>query len=110
MLWSSSSVHLHESHLRTYVLLFLIGVYAVCCMYVYVSFSDSNDTSLIFNPPEVQDSNIVFIEFHCLLSAQHWGFHDSSQVFIRFKSNRLGDFKYCYGPMEKVLRFVCLKL
>ena len=53
----------------------------------------------------IQD--FVYIEFHCLLSIQQWGFDDSSQVFMRFAA--LQNFSCCYGPMERV-RYVYNKL
>ena len=69
-------------------------------------FSVPKDRSLVLNPPEVTDHDCVFVEFHCLLSTHQWGFDNSSQVFIRFTAPYLGDFKYCYGPMKKIKRFV----
>lgn len=44
----------------------------------------------------------VFIEFHCLLSAQQWGFDDSSEVRIYFGETQV----FC-GPMATIKRYVC---
>ena len=49
----------------------------------------------------------IYIEFHCLLSAQQWGFDDSSHVYMRFAA--LQNYDCCYGPM-KIIRYVRVKL
>ena len=60
----------------------------------------------VFNSSETTSHDYLFIEFHCLLLAQQWGFDDSSQIFMRFNAPVLGSFKHCYGPMKRVNRFV----
>lgn len=74
----------------------------VCILYSVVF----RDPPLVFNPPETKNHNHIFVEFHCLLDAQQWGFTDTSNVFIRFAAPEFGGFNNCYGPMQKVNRFV----
>lgn len=78
----------------------------MCFICVLMHFSICNDPTLVFNPPEMIIDHYIAVEFHCLLMTSQWGFEDSSKVFIRFGAPQLGDFNYCYGPMQKNKGFV----
>ena len=68
-------------------------------------FSVVRDPGLNYSPPETKENDYILIEFHCLLLALQWGFNDASDVYIRFGAPVLGNFKYCYGPMQRINRF-----
>ena len=81
--------------------------YAISVIVIFIFFSVLPEvSSLVFSPPETKDPNHIRVEFHCLLFVAQWGFDDSSNVYIRFVAPQLGGFDYCYGPMQKIIRFV----
>ena len=83
---------------------FIFDIYQLYqCFYTYSVF---RDPSLVFNPPETKAHDYIIVEFHCLLNVQQWGFNNTSDVFMRFDAPEFGHFKYCYGPMQKINRFV----
>ena len=82
-------------------MLFIIGFKSID---IFIHFSVSKDSGLKFSPPQIKTHEYIIVEFHCLLSAMQWGFDSSSAVFVRFSAPQLGDFKYCYGPMEIISR------
>ena len=57
---------------------------------------------LIGNPGEMTS-----VIFHALLPVSLWEFDETSEVFIRFGSDKLGEWNCDIGPM-KISRFVLL--
>ena len=61
---------------------------------------------LKFDPPKFHEKSqepFVLVEFHVLLSKEEWFWDDSSSlVYICFGHDFLGNFTWCYGPMEVV--------
>lgn len=57
------------------------------------------------DPPKFHEKRqepYILVEFHVLLSKEEWFWDDSSAVYICFGHSFLGDFTWCYGPMEVV--------
>ena len=79
------------------------------CMYVrmYITFVLIEPVSyFVYNfrlSLSVNSQSSVFIEFHCLLSIERWGFDNSSEVSIYFGHDNL----LC-GPMSRIKRFVVI--